>query len=80
MIGLDRPRQLLREGARLGRRERAVELRVEVHPLAAARHRHRLEPDVAQDPAGDAGDLDALGQTGPRPRVEIDDEPVGVRR
>ncbi len=57
---------------------RTVQARVEMDALAATRHRHRVKPHALQDVASQPGDLGAVGQPHPGPRVEVEHQPVGV--
>src|SRR5699024_7233578 len=58
---------------------RAVERRVDVDPLAAARGGNRIEPLVAQGAADPERDLRAVAQAHVVARVEIEYEPVGIQ-
>ena len=80
MIRLQRPGQLAGDRGGLLGRLRAVQRRVQVDALAAAGHRHRIVPDVAQDVPDQQGDLSTVGQADARARIKIENEPVGVAR
>ena len=70
--------ELLRQVTDLVAREVAPEAGVELHPLAARRHRVQVEPESAEPLAQQQRDAGALVQAGGLAGVEVDDEPVGV--
>lgn len=78
MIGLERPGEFVGHLRDLVARLLAVECRVQVDPLGAARHGHRVEPHPREDHAGQSGDLGALGETGAGAGIEIEDHPIRV--
>ncbi len=75
---LERARQLVRHLARLLARHRAVEPRVEVDALRAARERERLEPDVDQELPHPQRHPRAVVEVGALARVEVEHQSVRV--
>ncbi len=78
MVGLDRARELPRDGAGRVAGLSSVEARVEVDPFASAGDREGVEPDVLEDRSGPPRHLGALDETDPGPRIEVEHETVGV--
>ncbi len=80
MISLERPRQLPRQVRGGFARERPGKRRIEMDPLAAAGDRDALERHPAQDLSHEPRNLGALGQPDTGSRIEVQDQPIRVRR
>ena len=80
MIRLKGQRELARYRCGLLRRLRAVQWRVEMNALAAARHRDWLMTDVAQDVSDQQGNPRTSRQLYAGTRIKIKNEPVRVLR
>src|SRR6478736_2573869 len=72
--------ELLDGVADLVARVRSGQHGIQLESLAAARHRHGVEPDATEPLAHDERDARALVQPGAGPGVEVDDAPVGTPR
>ena len=80
MIRLEGQGELARHLRGLLRCLRAVQWRVEMNALAAARHRDWLVTDVAQDVSDQPGNPRTSGQLNSGPRIKIKNEAVRVLR
>ena len=80
MVGLQRPRQFVRDRGDLVGGMAEIQRSVQVDAFAPAGHGERIQTHVAQDGPGQPGDVGALGEGDALARVQVEHEPIRVAR